>query len=205
MKRENNMIYDEEFYRDIEFNQGYAEKLEYLSPQSIGYIKLTEEECKNLRKVLNYGGESALSIGLGAGLCLLGAIICRLTDNKAGNTFYFLLAIAILLFILLILTAFLPKGVQYKGAFRGKVFAKETQQKIVGTHGDNVLRPYFYESGLSGRKQTYYYITVETEEKYKAVRHISCTKEDYERLKFGDTVTVVYIGGDFLVGFPDPK
>lgn len=199
------MIYDEEFYRDNEFNQRYAEKLEYLPPQSIGYIKLTAEERKNLRKVLNFGGESALSIGLGAGLCLLGAIICRLIENKASNTFYFLIAIVILLCIPLISIAILPKRVQYKGAFRGKVFAKETQQKIVGTHGDNALRPYFYESGLSGRKQTYYYITVETNEKYKAVRYISCIKENYERLKFGDTVTVVYMGGELLVGFPTPK
>lgn len=196
------MIYDAEFYRDSELNQKYAEKLEYIPPQSIGYIELTAEERKKLHKVMNSGGESALSIGLGAGLCLLGAIICRLIDHKTSNTFYFLTATAILLFILLISTAFLPKNVQYKGAFRGRVLANETQQKLVGSHGDAELRPYFYESGLNGRKQTYYYITVETNEKYKAVRYISCTKVDYERLKFGDMVTVVCKGGEFLVGFP---
>lgn len=194
------MIYDDGFYGENGLNRNYTEKLEYIPPQSIGEFDITDNELKALRRVLG-NDKWQLDFILGITIVLIFEIVNYIYGNKLA-----------LIAILTIVLGFV--GIEilfYRGdksfrdrvqaGFRGRVVAKETLNKLVGTHGDNELRPYYYDSGMKDKKQTYYYITVETEEKYKAVRHISCTQQHYDRLKFGDRVTVVYLGEDFLVGF----
>lgn len=195
----------------------------FIAPQMLEKIILTDHEKMCIRKTQTLDRKSWL--GLIAMIIFLMIVpvvsICfdwcidgHITMKNLIETFIFLSPIWALL-VLLIIGADLHArfgNLKYQGAARGTVVEMSVIYQIVHQKSNGELMPYqrpgmpeyrdkpaSYYSNM--KEQPFYYLTVQIENSDQQIRYVNCHKVDFDALKIGRKVLVVYYGNASVIGY----
>lgn len=187
--------------------------IEYVQPNEIGYIELSKEEKKIIKKTMKHSVNPDISTMLffsenrvrrGLPLLIFFPVLLAVTVNKIDRIEWIVLFVIYCAYILCMIMLYIqPKKVECTASAYGTVVRKDiiTQRVLAGKKYR--YRRYFSEPPQTYRptvEQDFYYLTLQLADG-RYVRYVNCLREDFISVSEGDTVLAVCYGFNEIKGY----
>ena len=187
--------------------------IEYVQPNKIGYIELSKEEKKIIKKTMKHSVNpdiltilffSRSSFRRGLPLSILFPIFLAVTVNKIDRIEWIVLFVIYCAYILCMVMLYIqPKKVEYTASAHGTVVQKDIIKQRVIVGKKYRYRRYFPETPHTDKptvEQEFYYLTLQLIDG-RYVRYVNCLREDFVSVSEGDTVLAVCYGFNEIKGY----
>lgn len=187
--------------------------IKYVQPNEIGYIELSKEEKKIIKKTMKHSVNpdiltrfffSGNRVRRDLPLLILFPIVLAVAVNKIDRIEWIVLFVTYCACILCMVMLYIqPKKVEYTASAYGTVVKKEiVPQKVI--KGIKYTYKRFSNDTPATSKpvteQEFYYLTLKlADEKY--VRYVNCLHEDFISVSEGDKVLAVCYGFNEIKGY----
>ncbi len=179
------------------------EDIEYIQPNQIGNLELSEEEKIIINKTEKKYIKDIYGLIIAAIVLIIGILMAKFeinTQSEIGETAITFIVTPII-WIASIL--FLKRNIKYTAAARGIIVRKDAITQKVVANRKYTYRRYFAEPPHTDKptvEQEFYYLTVKLMDG-RYVRYVNCLKEDFDALFNGDIILVVCYGFNEIKGY----
>ncbi|MCM1132342.1 MAG: hypothetical protein NC340_02615 [Ruminococcus flavefaciens] len=187
--------------------------IKYVQPNEIGYIELSKEEKKIIKKTMKHSvnpniltilffSENRIRRGLPLSIFLL--IFLSVTVNKIDRIEWIVLFVIYCAYILCMIMLYIqPKKVEYTASAYGTVVKKEIVPQKVIKGMKYTYKKFSNDNPVTSKpvtEQDFYYLTLKLADG-RYVRHVNCLRDDFLAVSEGDTVLAVCYGFNEIKGY----
>ena len=189
------------------------ETIEYVQPNKIGYIELSKEEKKIIKKTMKHSVNpdiltilffSRSSFRHDLPLLILSPIVLAVTVNKIDRIEWIVLFVIYCAYILCMVMLYIqPKKVEYTASAYGTVVKKEIVPQKVIKGIKYTYKKFSNDTPVTSKpvtEQEFYYLTVKLADG-RYVRYVNCLREDFISVSEGDKVLAVCYGFNEIKGY----
>lgn len=176
--------------------------IEYIQPNQIGYMEISEEERKIILKAERDDISNLFAVLIAIAVLAIGIIVIKIeieTVGEVGETALTFIATG-LSWLSILLT---KTKIKFTASAYGTVVEKDIiKQKVVAGRKYRYRR-YFPETPYTDKptvEQEFYYLTLQLDNG-KYVRYVNCLREDFISVSDGDTVLAVCYGFNEIKGY----
>lgn len=187
--------------------------IKYVQPNEIGYIELSKEEKKIIKKTMKHSVNpdivttlflSGNSFRRGLPLSIFLLIFLAVTVNKIDRIEWIVLFVIYCAYILCMVTLYIqPKTVEYTASAYGTVVKKEIVPQKVIKGMKYTYKKFSNDTPVTSKtvtEQDFYYLTLHLADG-RYVRYVNCLREDFLSVSEGDTVLAVCYGFNEIKGY----
>lgn len=187
--------------------------IEYVQPNKIGYIELSKEEKKIIKKTMKHSVNPDISTMLffseknvrrGLPLSIFFPVFLAVTVNKIDRIEWIVLFMIYCAYILCMVMLYIqPKKVEYTASAYGTAVKKEIVPQKVIKGIKYTYKKFSNDTPVTSKptvEQEFYYLTLQLDNG-KYVRYVNCLRKDFVSVSEGDKVLAVCYGFNEIKGY----